>query len=74
MTDPHLRFTQTVIVGYVEGVSSSSRVHPACSSFLQPQVVEDFGETLVLHSVFNHLLHGAVNCKRKIEEQVIILI
>lgn len=48
--DPNLRFAQTVVVGDVKGVSSSCCVHSSCASFLQPQVVEDFGETWVLQS------------------------
>lgn len=64
MTDPHLRFAQTIKVGNVKRVSSGSCVHASCASFLQPQVVEDFWETCILQSVFLiYLLHGASTVK-----------
>lgn len=45
LLDPHLRLSQTVVVGDVEGVSGGGGVHASRASLLQPQVVEDFGET-----------------------------
>lgn len=53
-TVPDLRFAQTVVVGNVKGVSSGSCVHSTCASLLQPQVVEDLGETYVLQNNFGH--------------------
>lgn len=50
--DPHLGFAQTVVVGNVKGVSGGRRVHSTRASLLQPQVVEDFGETWVLQMDF----------------------
>lgn len=46
--DSHLRFAQTIEVGNVKGVSGGSCVHSSCASFLQPQVVKNFGETWIL--------------------------
>lgn len=46
--DSHLWFSKAVVVGNVKGVPSSSCVHASCASLLEPQVVQDFGETWVL--------------------------
>lgn len=50
LMDPHLRFAQTVVVGNVEGVSGGGSVDTTGAALLQPQVVQDFGETCVLRS------------------------
>lgn len=44
----HLRLAQTIIVRDVKSISCCSCVHAPCASFLQPQVVQYFGETWVL--------------------------